>query len=473
MKIAAAYIRVSTDDQLEYSPESQIKAIREYAKAHELILSNEFIFQDDGKSGRNVKNRPEFNRMIAQAKSNPAPFNVILVWKFSRFARNQEESIFYKSMLKRNNIDVISISESVVDGPFGDLIERIIEWFDEYYSIRLSGEVKRGMTEKVSRGEAVSVPPFGYKLENKELIIVPEEAKVVKMIFDLFTSGVGYAEISRRINNMGIKSHRGNKFETRTISYILNNPVYLGKIRWNPTGRTRRNFKCKDIMIVDGHHEPIIDQETWDKAQSIIKQFQEKHKRYEKPFKFNNMLQGIVRCSTCGATLIKNGQYMQCCNYTKTLCTVSHGISYTAALEAVISGIEEDFRTGNIQLSQNTSNVNTAEIDIINAQIQREEQKFERIKQAYEDGIDSIEEYKANKQRIIDSISKLRDQLPKDETPKQSEIIKKLQDRYADVIVRLRDEDTSIEEKNKALRSIIEKVIFDREKSSFDFYYHL
>lgn len=79
--------------------------------------------------------------------------DVILVWKFSRFARNQEESIVYKSLLsKKHNVEVTSVSEPLVDGPFGSLIERIIEWMDEYYSIRLSGEVTRGMTEKALRG---------------------------------------------------------------------------------------------------------------------------------------------------------------------------------------------------------------------------------------------------------------------------------------------------------------------------------
>ena len=76
---------------------------------------------------------------------------MILVWKYSRFARNQEESIVYKSMLKKDHVEVISISEPLVDGPFGSLIERIIEWMDEYYSIRLSGEVLRGMKEKALR----------------------------------------------------------------------------------------------------------------------------------------------------------------------------------------------------------------------------------------------------------------------------------------------------------------------------------
>ena len=96
------------------------------------------VFFELGISGRKADKRPEFQKMIGLAKSSDHPVDVILVWKFSRFARNQEESIVYKSLLrKQSNVDVVSVSEPLIDGPFGSLIERIIEWMDEYYSIRL------------------------------------------------------------------------------------------------------------------------------------------------------------------------------------------------------------------------------------------------------------------------------------------------------------------------------------------------
>ena len=134
MRMGAAYIRVSTDQQMELSPESQRTEIERYAKDNDIVLSEEFIFEEDeGRSGRKSANRPEFQRMIGMAKAQPKPFDVILVWKYSRFARNQEESIVYKSMLRSKcGIDIISVSEPLADGPFGSLIERIIEWMDEY-----------------------------------------------------------------------------------------------------------------------------------------------------------------------------------------------------------------------------------------------------------------------------------------------------------------------------------------------------
>lgn len=156
MKIAAAYLRVSTERQDEYSLDSQLKLIREYAGKNDYIVPEDLVFIDDGISGRSAEKRPEFQRMIGQAKSQSCPFEAILVWKYSRFARNQEESILYKAMLSRSGVEVVSISEPLIEGPFGSLIERILEWMDEFYSIRLSAEVKRGMTEKVSHSLSIA-----------------------------------------------------------------------------------------------------------------------------------------------------------------------------------------------------------------------------------------------------------------------------------------------------------------------------
>ena len=209
LRTGALYIRVSTDKQEELSPDAQRRLLLEYAAKNNIILSNEYIFEEDGISGRKADKRPNFQRMIGLAKSKEHPFDVILVWKFSRFARNQEESIVYKSLLRKNNVEVISVSEPLVDGPFGTLIERIIEWMDEYYSIRLSGEVTRGMTENAMRGNFQASPPLGYSITAHKAtpVIVESEAEIVRMIFNLYTEqGYSIIEITRQLNALGYKT---------------------------------------------------------------------------------------------------------------------------------------------------------------------------------------------------------------------------------------------------------------------------
>ncbi|MBC7959172.1 MAG: recombinase family protein, partial [Vallitaleaceae bacterium] len=142
---AAAYIRVSTADQTEFSPDAQLKQIKEYASKNSMFLAEANIYADEGISGRSTGKRVAFNNMIKNAKMKPRPFDVILVHKFNRFARNREDAIIFKSLLKRDcGIKVISITEPIEDDKIGIIIESVLDAFSEYYSVNLSEEVKKG-----------------------------------------------------------------------------------------------------------------------------------------------------------------------------------------------------------------------------------------------------------------------------------------------------------------------------------------
>ena len=137
-RLAAAYIRVSTDDQVELSPASQLVEIRKWGSANGYIVPDEFVFVDEAKSGRRVTGRDEFRRLIGSAKQKPKPFDAILLWKFSRFARNRDDAVLYKSILRKQlHIEVISIKEPIAEGKLGIIMEAMIEAMDEYYSCLL------------------------------------------------------------------------------------------------------------------------------------------------------------------------------------------------------------------------------------------------------------------------------------------------------------------------------------------------
>ncbi len=168
----------------------------------------------------------------------------------SRFAPEPGRiRIVYKSLLKKqHNVEVLSISEPLSDNPFGSLIERIIEWMDEYYSIRLSGEVFRGMKENATRGAYQARPPLGYKVveHGKPPMIVPEEAEIIRMIFNWYANeGIGFFDIARRLNNLGLKTSQGKPFERRSIEYIIQNPSYCGMIRGTEQKTVRTESRIK------------------------------------------------------------------------------------------------------------------------------------------------------------------------------------------------------------------------------------
>lgn len=351
LRVGAAYIRVSTDDQLEYSPESQLEEIRSYCIQHRILLSNEHIYiEQDGKSGRKSKNRNAFQQMIATAKLTPKPFDVIVLWKFSRFARNQDESTFYKSLLRKKlGIDVISISEPIMEGMYGRLIETFIEWQDEFYSVNLSAEVTRSMRYKAERGLYNGKMPLGYYKEpNSNPVILESEAHIVRTIFQMFTTGHDKNAIVRELNARGYHTRTGKVFDINAVNYILENPFYIGKIRWNRRVSSETN-KLKDEsewIIADSHHPPIIDMDTWEAAQTRLQQIYLTHSKYAHPVSHTkHWLSGMVKCPICGKSLsykttykkTSGGEGFQCLGYRQGIHNESQFISARKLTRAVFA----------------------------------------------------------------------------------------------------------------------------------------
>ncbi len=475
MKTAAAYIRVSTEDQVEYSPDSQLKAIRNYAKQNEIILPDKFVFIDEGISGRKADKRPAFQQMIGTAKLKPRPFDVILLWKFSRFARNREDSIVYKSMLRKQcGIDVISISEQLGEDKTSILIEALIEAMDEYYSVNLAEEVRRGMNEKFSRGEVVSQPPFGYKMGNG--FFVPDEvnAPIVQMMFRDYLNGMGTRAISAKLNDMGIKTSKGNNFENRTVEYILTNPVYIGKLRRSKNGYSnldRFHEDTENTVYINGNHKPIIDNETFELVHKKRIKNKSLYKRYDRQAHVEFMLKGLVRCSNCGATLTLNAkaQYLQCHKYAKGACKISHSIMLKKINTLIIDRLKSDLSTGSFELNiKPREEYKKIEIPVDNL-IEKECKKLDRVREAYESGVDTLEEYKINKIKINQRIKELEMMRP--EQISQNEIIKNTEKKITATLDILENPDVSETIKNIALREILDKIIFLKPRGIIEIFY--
>ncbi|MBQ8497176.1 MAG: recombinase family protein [Clostridia bacterium] len=481
MKTAAAYIRVSDERQDEFSPDSQLKLIREYCNRNDIILPEEFIFYDDGISAKSVKKREQFNEMIALAKQKEKPFQIILVWKFSRFARNQEESIVYKSLLRKNGVDVISISEPIQDNPFGGLIERIIEWMDEYYLIRLSDEVRRGMTERAMRGLPNAAPPFGYKMENGRYIIVEEEAKIVKEVFRMFLDGMSIRTIASYFSKMGIKTKHGNPIENRTVEYMLNNPVYIGYVRWNPNGRSAsaRNYHNPEDILKKAEHSPIINDHTF---QQVKEKMEERNKikgkyMHENATKHEYIFRGIVKCHSCGSTLIYQPKVksLQCHKYSKGACPVSHSITESSLVQMVIEEMKRSVQTLDFNIKDLTQKQIRPALNTINydSLIATERLKLERARQAYQEGVDSLQEYKTAKIKIEWEIKKLQKEKQTSLLQDSNIDLKKFAESVSSVIFILESNVATPELKNQALKSIVQKIILYKPEKRIELFFYI
>ncbi len=484
LKIGAAYVRVSDERQDEYSPDSQLKKIREYAAKDGYAIPDEYVFYDDGISGKSAKRRDDFNRMIAIAKEKTHPFDVIYVWKFSRFARNQEESMVYKNLLRKKGITVVSVSEPIPEGHFGSLIERIIEWMDEFYLVNLGTEVIRGMTEKVSRGEAAVPPPFGYKMGKKTYI--PDEesgaADIIREIFQRYSEGDKQREIAISLGERGVRTKQGNMPENRWIEYILRNPCYIGKIRWTPGGSravSKRDYDNENIMVIDGLHEPLISMELWDKVQKMLDAQKKAYPKYTKRQQpINYMLKGLVRCSECNGTIAMASavsgkskvRTMQCCNYSRGRCHTSHSITMPKIEAAFMQGLKQALGEKQFTINPNSPKRFTPTQVDYDKLIAVEERKLARAKEAYLAEIDTIEQYGRNKKEITEKIEDLKARQSK-------EIFKEIDvnafaRKVAGIVEFIERDDVTDAAKNEALHNIIEKVVYEKAKGNLAIYFH-
>lgn len=485
LKIGAAYIRVSDERQDEYSPDSQLKKVREFAAKQGYQVPDEYVFYDDGISGRSVRRRDDFNRMIATAKDKSHPFEVIYVWKFSRFCRNQEESMVYKNLLRKIGISVVSVSETVPEGPFGSLVERIIEWMDEFYSINLGAEVQRGMTEKASRGEPVVPPPFGYIMKDGEYLPDEERAPIVKEIFERYANGEKQRAIALSLGTRGILTRKGKKFDNRYIDYILINSTYIGKIRYSLDGTQaihRRDYTNEKIMEVDGKHPPIIPFDLWEKVQKLHKEQKQKYPKYarkDQPIEF--MLKGLVRCSACGGPIVMSQATsgktktptLQCCNYVHAKCHTSHSVVITKLEDALIDGLEQAVATRDFKLSpqKQKKSPSTDAIDF-DKLIAVEQRKIARAKEAYLAEIDTLEDYKRHKS---EAESRIKDLEAKRDlaTPGTVTLNEKAFSRKVSKIISLiKRPSVSPAAKNEALRTIVEKIIYHKDQAKISIFFH-
>ena len=311
---AALYARVSSEKQdVDLSISAQLKALREYAtrNGHEVV--KEYV--DEAESGKTTA-RPAFREMISAARRSQKPFDLILVWKYSRFARSREDSIVFKTMLRKNGIRVISISEPAEDTPTGKLLEAMIESLDEFYSANLGEEVTRGMRESASRGFYISAQaPFGYRKvkindgskDRPKLEVEPNQARTVACIYNHVLEGKGLMEVAKQLNREGIAGPRGKGWMKTTIRKILTNECYTGTLVWG-----RSSLRDLPPIRVENAWPAILDRITFDRVQILLKD-RAPVSLHPRRVASRYLLSGVARCGHCGKALIgldaKSGQF--------------------------------------------------------------------------------------------------------------------------------------------------------------------
>lgn len=500
-KKVAIYCRVSTIEQAEegFSIDSQYHNIKEYCKNQGHEIYN--LYEDRGISGKNITNRPGIKQLLEDATKNK--FDLVVVWKLNRISRKLLDILNIVDLLNKHNIAFRSLTENFeTETPSGKLQLNIMGAIGEFERETIAENVKMGLLARAKEGrwnggvvlgyDLVELPNEGKKRKNTRLEINEKEANTVRRIFELYSQGHGYKAVVNRVNKEGHKTKRNGLFAVSTVKEILQNPVYIGKIRYNVRqdwSKKRRNNINANPILSDGIHEPIIDVETWNKVQVILK---ERSKKHNKVYDCEFPLTGILRCPVCGAGMTisrstakrKDGtrrinEYYSCGNWKNkgTAVCNSNSIRVEVADEYVLNKIMELINdetilrkvVDNINKNKSTKLKPTLEqLEQINKEIEKLTSKKSKNIELFEDGILDKSELSIRVKVINDDIEKLkyREQELKQDLqlaegdPIPFEIVNEVMQRFKEVFFEM----STSQQRKQLIHLLVSKITINKER---------
>ena len=283
---AVIYARYSSDNQREESIEGQLRECTAYCKKNDITIVRSYV---DRALSAKTANRPDFQRMIKD--SAKGLFDVVLVWKLDRFARNRYDSAHYKAQLKKYGVRVLSATENISEGPEGIILESLLEGMAEYYSAELSEKVIRGHTENALKCKYNGgTPTFGYTIDSEmHYQIDARTAPVVLEMFTRYDNGSTMKEIRDYLNNTGVTTVRGKAIDLNFVAAILHNRKFLGE------------YKYREIVIPNGI-PTIVPQDLFERVQSKLAKNKKAPARHKAEDDY--LLTTKLFCGTCGAMMV-------------------------------------------------------------------------------------------------------------------------------------------------------------------------
>lgn len=283
---AVIYARYSSDNQREESIDGQLRECMTYAERKGLTVIRSYI---DRALSAKTDARPQFQKMIKD--SNARKFEVILVWKLDRFSRNRYDSAYYKHLLQKNGVHVVSATEKISNSPEGILMESVLEGMAEYYSAELSQKIRRGNKENALKGKASGgVVPLGYIVnEKKQYEVDPLTAPIVQEVFQRYANGESCAEIARSLTQRGLRNRSGKPYVSRSFYNMLNNRRYIGE------------FWYKDEQIEGVDIPALVSQELFDRVQQLLAKNKKAAARSTASVDF--VLTTKLFCGKCGSMM--------------------------------------------------------------------------------------------------------------------------------------------------------------------------
>ena len=302
---AVIYLRVSTRDQATrggreegFSIPAQRDATKRKAAELGAFVAKEFV--EGGVSGTTM-NRPALKKMLAYIEER-SDIQYVIVHKLDRLARNRHDDAIIFERLQSSGVKLISTTEVIDQGPIGGLVHGIIASVNQFYSENLRTEVLKGMNEKAASGGTVSRAPLGYLnkrgvaangAETRYVEPDPERADLIRKAFELYATGEWTTDslaehlAARGLTTRPTPKRPAKPVTAKIIGATLTNPYYRGIVTWKGAEHP-------------GNHEPLVDDSTWFKVQSVMAS--RRHGEYNRVH--NHFLKSTVVCGRCGSRLI-------------------------------------------------------------------------------------------------------------------------------------------------------------------------
>ena len=297
---AAVYIRYSSENQRDgYSVEYQLDECKKYIDEHGFSFEKAYI--DEAVSGKSTNNREAFFSLLSDVKNGL--YDVVIVYKYSRFARNLMEATLYRQQIEKNGAKLISAMERIDDStPEGRMMRNIIMTMDEYYSDNLSTFVQSSMYTAAKSGKYLGgILPYGFSVnENGEFIENKAEADIVRRVFELRAAGAMPADILRIFRDEGIRGRNGKPFTQQLLNKIVRSEKYIGVYKYAVKGY--------DPIRIENAFAPIVPRELWDKVQHIVDNLNVKKAAKGRARKNVYPLTGKIFCDVCGEPFTGNSK---------------------------------------------------------------------------------------------------------------------------------------------------------------------
>lgn len=285
MSNAVIYARFSSHSQNEQSIEGQLRDNHAWAKQQGITVVGEYI--DRAMSGTK-DTRPDFQRMIEDASKRQ--FELVIVWKLDRFARNRYDSAIYKARLKKYGVRVVSVKENISDSPEGIILEGLLESMAEYYSANLSQNIKRGQRDSIANGKFCGGRvPYGYRNVDGKLVVDDKTAPYVRYIFEQYAAGTSKKDIIAAVNEKGMRNRSGGPVTFSSFTSMLKNKTYIGQYSYKG-------------QLVPGLAEPMIDEKTFQAVQEKL--CHHAQAPAAATAKVQYLLSGKAYCGHCGTPML-------------------------------------------------------------------------------------------------------------------------------------------------------------------------